>query len=82
MTRFDQHFSQILQSLGFYQVSPPVKEQLMHILTLVVVGRKHIWLETSAEMKVDVFSTQDGPVGCHVGVKTPWQNEGPWPHPS
>ncbi len=48
-----QDLINISASLGFHQVSPPVKEQLMHILTLVVVGRKHILLETYAEMKVD-----------------------------
>ncbi len=49
-----QDLINISASLRFHQVSPPVKEQLMHILTLVVVGRKHILLETYAEMKVDL----------------------------
>lgn len=56
---------------GFIKFPP---SQLMHILTFVVVGRKHIRLETSAEMKVGVFSRQDGPVGCHITIEIPWQN--------
>lgn len=62
-------FQPDLTKFGVSSSFPPVKKQLMHILTFVVVGRKHIWLETSAEMKVGVFSRQDGPVGYHITVE-------------
>lgn len=67
-------FQPDLTKFGVSSSFPPVKKQLMHILMFVVVGRKHIWLEMSAEMKVGVFSRQDGPVGCHFTVKLLWQN--------